>query len=287
MTIIFRPDTLEEALRILARPALVQVTAGGPPPAIQPGSLVLDTGGLRAMSGIHQAPGRLIVGLNATYAALTRTKLLCPEACALVDACILREEETPGGVLLHDLMAPQAGNLVYLALLALGAEVELAWLDAREGVVRRWLPLTELASSQITQSHLLLNVRFETERNRAASALYREDNLGALLPDAWAAAIGLRIDPHQERISAVRIAFAPHDTLPIPCPITDESLGDLPLNGEAIAPITQWVQKHCLQPRAGTPLFTMALSSHLVRETMDRAIARYRAAQARGHINGA
>ncbi|HEY80773.1 MAG TPA: hypothetical protein G4O05_06810, partial [Caldilineae bacterium] len=42
MSVILRPNALEEALDILARPMLVQITAGGPPPRLQSHALILD-----------------------------------------------------------------------------------------------------------------------------------------------------------------------------------------------------------------------------------------------------
>ncbi len=274
MTIIYRPQTLQEALDILARPALVQITAGGPPLAPQPHALILDVSRISAMAGIHRAGGELIIGVNAAYATLLRSRLLQPAAACLADACRLREEDLPGGVLLHSLIEVAFDDPILLALAALDARVELAVRGEQGGVERRIRPLRQALLTPPDAPHLLLNVRFATGPAGAASALHREANLGGLHPDAWAAAAWLVIDPGEGLITAARLALAPGDVWPETC---EEALADLmgsPPGREAIEAAVRLAQRICPQPRASTPLFSLALSAHLIRETLDRAIAR-------------
>jgi CO/xanthine dehydrogenase FAD-binding subunit len=184
MTIIFRPNTLAEALRILARPVQVVVTAGGPPIDLPAGAMILDTSRIQAMSGVQQLGEWLQVGVNTTYAAILRSRLFCPDACCLMDACAIREVETPGGTLLHDLLAEDVGNVLLLGLITLEAEVELAWLDPSAGIQRQWYALARGIPQPPEAPHLLLNVRF-----RATGALR--------LPSRWPScfALGIPIKP--------------------------------------------------------------------------------------------
>ncbi len=274
MTIIFRPNTLEEALDILARPALVQITAGGPPPNPHPHALILDASRLSAMSGIQRAGGEMIIGVNTPHAALIRSRLLWPAAACLVDACRLQEDDLPGGALIHNLTPEHLDNPILLALTALDARVEMAVRAQNHAVERVLFPLKDAILTPPEAPHLLLNVRFAAGPAGATSALWREADLGALQPDAWAAAAWLVIDPDARVITAARLALAAGDAWPDAC---EEALTDLIGSApgrEAIEAAVRLAQRMCPQPRASSPLFSLALSAHLIRETLDRAIAR-------------
>ena len=276
MTIIYRPDTLEEALDILARPTLIQVTAGGPPPAPRPHAIILDTSRLHAMAGIHRIAGEFIIGVNTPYTALIRSPLLWPAAACLVDAARLREDDLPGSAFIHDLTQVSLDNPILLALTVLDARVEMAVRTEQGGVARAIMPLKDGLLTRPERPHLLLNLRFATGGPATASALYRAEDLQALQPDAWAAAAWLGMDPESGIITTARLAIATHDTWPTVCenPLTD--LIGSPPGREAIEAAVRLAQRMCPQPRASTPLFSLALSAHLIRETLDRAIARSR-----------
>ncbi len=274
MSVILRPDVLKEALDILARPMLVQITAGGPPPSPQPHAVILDVSRVSAMAGIQQAGGELIIGVNSPYAALIRSRLLWPAAACLADACRLREEDIPGGALIHTLTERAFDDPVLLALEALDARAELA-VRAQKGEVKRViLPLRQALTQPPESSHLPLNVRFAAGPAGATSALHRAENLGELQPDVRAAAAWLVIDPDKEVIVAARLALASGDAWPRVC---GDALADLVGSApgrEAIEAAVRLAQRICPQPRASSPRYALALSAHLIRETMDRAIAR-------------
>jgi len=274
MTIIFRPETLQEALDILARPARVQVTAGGPPPAPHPHALILDTSRLSAMAGMHQAGGELVIGVNNACATLARSRLLRPAAACLVDACRLREEDIPGSALIHTLTEIAFDDPILLALAVLDARAELA-VRQEDGAIERGIrPLRQALIQPPDAPHLLLNVRFAAGPAGATSALQREMDLGDLQPDAWAAAAWLVIEPRQRVITAARLALASGDAWPHVCEDALADLIGLSPGREAVEAAVRLAQRICPQPRASTPLFSLALSAHLIRETMDRAMAR-------------
>lgn len=274
MSVILRPNALEEALDILARPMLVQITAGGPPPRLRSHALILDVSRVSAMAGIQRAGGELIIGVNNAYATLIRSRLLWPAAACLVDACRLREEDIPGGALIHTLTEMAFDDPLLLALVALDARAELAIREKEGRVKRAILPLREALTHPPTPPHLLLNVRFAAGPAGATSALQRGENLGDLLPDVWAAAAWLVIEPGEGVIAAARLALAAGDAWPQGCEhaLTD-LIGSFP-GREAVEAAVRLAQRICSQPRASSPLFSLALSAHLIRETMDRAIAR-------------
>ncbi len=271
-----RPDTLAEALDILARPMLVQATAGGPPPRAQPHALFMDVSRVREMGGIHRLWGEISVGVNNLWAGILRSSLLRPAAACLADAATLMEAESPGGALLHALDAAHPDNLALLALTALDARVEIAVREESQRIIRRTLPLQEGLQIPSHQPHLPLTVRFVSPLQAAGSALHREDKLSPLQPDARAAAAVIALDAESGHITFARLALAIPGGWPILCPAIKAIIGQPPQK-EAIEAVVRLAQRNCPQPRASTPHFSLALSSHLIRETLDRAIARSQA----------
>ena len=270
-----RPDTLAEALDILARPVLVQVTAGGPPPRPAPHALLMDTGRISEMAGIHRLGGEMVVGVNNSWAVMLRSSLLRPGAACLVDAAALMEADEPGGALIHALDAAHPDNPVLLALTVLNARVELALREASGRISRQILPLREALISPPEQPHLPLNIRFAVPFLAAGSALRRESPLSPMQPDARAAAALITLDSDSGQIADLRIALALFGGWPLLCPVVGEVIGRQP-DREVIESVVQWARETC-QPEAGKPDFSLALSAHLIREALDRAIARAQA----------
>ncbi len=268
-----RPNTLAEAMDILARPVLVQVTAGGPPPRVQPHALLMDVGRVMAMAGIHRIEGEMRIGVNNDWVGLMRSSLLQPAAGCLADAAALMEEEQPGGVLLHALDADHPDNPIILALTALDARAELALQKDDGSIAREILPLEQALQAQSEQPHLLINVRFAAPVDSVGSALHCEGDLSPMRPDARAAAAFVALDPGSGLIATARLALAIPDGWPILCPAAQTLIGQ-GIKKEAIEAVVRLAQRNCPQPRASTPPFSLALSSHLIRETLDRAFAR-------------
>jgi CO/xanthine dehydrogenase FAD-binding subunit len=255
---------------------LVQATAGGPPPRAQPHALLMDASRVREMGGIHRLGGEISLGVNNGWADILRSSLLRPAAACLADAAALMEDENPGGVLLHALDAAQPENPVLLALTALDARMELAVREEDGRIIHRTLPLHESLQSPPDKPSLPLNVRFAAPFQAAGSALHREDKLSPLQPDARAAAAFVIIDPESGRIATARLALAIPERWPILCPAAETLIGQQPQK-ETIEAVVRLAQRNCPQPRASSPHFSLVLSSHLIRETLDRAIARSQA----------
>ncbi len=268
-----RPHTLVEALDILARPALVQVTVGGPPLLIQPHALLMDVGRISEMAGIHRLGGELVVGVNSSWAGLMRSSLLHPGAACLTDAAALMEAEQPGGALLHALDATHPHNPILLALAALDAQIELAVRESPQRVIRQTLSVQNALQSAPQAPHLPLSVHFSLPLLATGSALYRESELSPLQPDAWAAAAVVSLDPAHGRIARARLALTSPESWPLLCSSVAALQGQEPKK-EAVEAVVRLAQRNYPQPRASTPQFSLVLSSHLIRETLDRAIAR-------------
>ncbi len=276
MTTLFQPETLTEALDILARPLLIQITAGGPPPTPKPHAALLDVSRLSAMSGLHYAGGEIFIGVNTAYATLLHSHLLWPAAACLLDASRLREDIHPGGILLHDFTTVALDNPLLLALTLLHAHAKIAIRTPSHQVAFATLPLREALLHPPSSPHLLLGFQFVAAAENATSALIQRPPLGPLQPDTLAAASWLTIDPQTQTIAAVRFAFADGQTWPILCEDIFAALIGHPPTADAIEAAVRLSKKGCPQPRhkTSTPPFSLTLSPHLIRETLDRAIAR-------------
>ena len=268
-----RPDTLAEALDMLARPMLVQATVGGPPFRRQPFAQVMDVGRVSEMAGIHRLGDEVVVGVNSQWAALIRSTLLRPAAACLADAATLMEDVQPGGALLHALDAAVPDSPILLALTALDARMEMALRQDSERIIRQTFPLREALESPPHVPHLPLNVRFSAPLFAAGSALRQATDLSPLQPDAQAVAAFVMLNSDSGRFSFLRIVLSTPGDWPRLCPGTGALQGQ-EAKKEAIEAVVRLAQRNCPQPRASTPQFSLALSSHLIREALDRALAR-------------
>ncbi len=268
-----RPDTLEDALELLARPMLMQITAGGPPPRMQPHALLMDTGRIIEMSGMHRLGGELVLGLNDSWSDLIRSRLLRPAAGCLVDAAEWMEAEQPGGVLLHALDGTSLDNPVLLALAVLDARIEIAVRESPGRIDRRLLPMRQALQNPPEPPHLPLSLRLRLPLAAAGSALYRESDLSPMQPDVQAAAVKVTLDPDTGRVASARLALAIPGSWPLLCPAIEALIGQQP-GPEGIETVARLAAQTCSSSRDDAPHFSLSLSSHLVRETLDRAIAR-------------
>jgi len=265
-----RPSSLTEALEILARPMLVQITAGGPPPRPQPHALLMDTGRINEMSGIHRRGGEIVVGMNTSWQKLQQSSLLHPGAAALVAAASLLEDAQPGGVLLHTLDSTGHDSLILLAMAALDAQIEIAALGPSGRISRLLLPWQQALLSPPAQPYLPINLRFSLPLRAVGSALHAESNLSPLQPDARAAAALISLDPDSGHIRDVRLALAVPHRLPVLCPAVTGIVGMAP-GPEVIARAVE-LARSCQQMHEID--YFLALSPHLLRETLDLALAR-------------
>ncbi len=276
MTTVLRAKTLAQALDILSRPLLIQLTAGGPPPQRLPHATLLDVSPIAAMSGLQWAGGLLRIGLNTTYATLQASSLLRPAAWALVDACHIQEAQTPGGALIHDLSQPAPLNSILLALTLLDARMEIAQPGQEDAISTRELPLTDYLQTDFSHPTLPLAILFQATPSTAASALMSMHNIDPLQPDAWAAAAWVHLDD-RGRVENVRIALSPGEGWPQACHLPATDLRGKSPDRATIEAAVRLAQRMCPQPPWSTQPYFFALSAHLMRSTLDRAIARAQA----------
>ena len=272
---LLRPSSLTEALDMLARPVLVQVTAGGPPPVMQPNALLMDVSRLQAMSGIQRLGKQVTLGANTDWSTLARSTLLGSAGAGLRDAAALHEKSSPGGLLLHILATPQPDAAIFLALNTLKGRAQFAVRDQNGRVFSKEMPLLLALRTPPPEPHLLLAVQIEAPLLGSGSALYRESDLSPIQPDARAAAAAVSMDAAGV-LTDVRLGLTYPGQWPLACPAVAELVGQKPKK-EAIELAVRLARRSCLQAQATSPQFSLMLSPHLIRETLDRAIARAQA----------
>src|SRR5919109_1160144 len=138
----FRPQTLDEALALLARRQDAKILAGGHSliPAMklrlaQP-ETIIDLGRLSGLSYIREQDGRIAIGAMTTHGEIEFSALLrdqCPlltEVAAQIGDAQVRNKGTLGGSLVH---ADPAADWP-AAILALDAELEIAGSNGRRTV---------------------------------------------------------------------------------------------------------------------------------------------------------
>ncbi len=272
--LVYRPQQVEEALALLARPMRWQLTAGMPPPRPDPHAAILDISRITATGGLMRAGGELLLGVGLAYHALIPSRLPVPAAAALIDACRWWEEREPGRALVHDLQAPGGENPVILALALLGARADVASLG-HGGVETTTIPLQQALHEETDSPRLILRVRVPSGPQGASSALVIHPPRPPLQPDVRMAAAWLVLDPSTGLIRRMRWAVVPSAAWPS---VYGEALF-APLQGRrpdaaTIEAAVRLVQQNAPRAEGSSPLFAFALWPQLVRETLNLAIAR-------------
>ncbi len=274
---VYRPQQVDEALALLARPMRWQLTAGTPPPWPDPHAAILDISRITAAGGLMRAGGELLLGVGLAYHALIPSRLLHPVAASLIDACRWWEAREPGRALVHDMQAATEGNPVILALALLDARADVAYLG-HAGVETTTMPLQQALHEEAKAPRLILRIRIPSGPPGASSALVLHPPRPPLRPDARMAAAWLVLDPSTGLIQQMRWAVATSTTWPS---VYGEDLF-APLQGrppdaEAVEAAVRLAQRNAPQPAASTPPFALALMPQLLRETLNLAIARGKA----------
>ena len=171
----FRPQTLEEALGLLANHEGAKVLAGGHSliPAMklrlaQP-KAVIDIGRIADLSYIREEGGRLVIGALATHYQIESSTLLrdkCPllsDVAPQIGDAQVRNRGTIGGSLVH---ADPASDWP-AAILALDAELTIAGPNGRRSV-RATDFFVEMMQSAVQSNEILCEMRVPTTAKSVA-----------------------------------------------------------------------------------------------------------------------
>jgi len=229
---------------------------------------------LPEMSGIQRLGKHVTLGVNTDWPTLARSTLLGPAGAGLRDAATLHEKSSPGGLLLHALATPRADAPILLALNTLKGRAQLAVRDENGRVFSKNLPLLQALRTPPPEPHLLLAVQVETPLLNSGSALYRQSDLNPIQPDARAAAAAISMEAGV--ITAIRLGLTYPQQWPLDCPAVAALVGQK-AQKEAIELAVRLARRSCLQAVAQPRPYALMISPHLIRETLDRAMARAQA----------
>ncbi len=286
MSRLYRPQTLSETLHLLREHGdRAHVVAGSVAPAGAT-PLGIDTSRLSERNGIHQFGGRLLIGLNMTLAELARSSLVRSQATCLHEACAYLPliADKPLALVFAGLPAglnppPPDFWPPLVALFALDADVELAWLGASERVEQISVPLAELSGETFPQSVLPLAVSFHVADHMGGSAFIPAPATPGMAPTPLAAAVRLAFAADARTVANAGIALVSPAGAPARVPSAEDCLQGRPLDPESIGAAAQGAQHFALAQWPATPTarsYPIQLAAHLVRTALDRAAARAR-----------
>ncbi|NOZ71180.1 MAG: hypothetical protein GXP38_04590 [Chloroflexi bacterium] len=280
---VFRPETLLAALKFIREQGGgVHMVGTAPSPlSITPSGTWLDTRRLPEMAGIHRFGGKLVVGLNTSHAELSHASLLRSHALCLVETCEALVAE--GDTLSQDLQAQPWPHTI-LALATLAAEVEVARLLAKDVIERQWLPWDEVFPAMQVQTQLPLAVRFDVSQEATGSAYVRMAPLPHMDSPVEAAAVHLFLADQGPLVKQAQIAVMLHAThLPLRLRKAEFTLSGHVPTPERLHNVAEIAHNELFQHlrSADPPIdYTINPTAHLVRRSLDRAIARAHAASA-------
>ncbi len=236
---------------------------------------LIDVSAVSEMLEIGQHDGYLLIGAAIPLRDVISHELVRLNATALVEACELiggpqvRNVATLGGNVAHALPAGDGT----IALLALGAEAEIASADGAE-----WLPMGELFESPGVprfdrKQHLVVRFRIPILRANESSAFRR-----VMRPQGVAIAIlnmGARIllDGHGV-VAEARIAIGPAGPRPLRARNTEGAIEGSPLDQEAFERALEALKAEVslrTSPHRASSDYRHHLLDGLLRETLDAA----------------
>ena len=274
------PDTLNEAVQMLAEYGQRAFIIGGsesPPPGTPHCGVFIETSRLVDLAGIHRLGGRMIIGANTPHSIIARASLIRMHGTCLAEAC--EETNHPfASVLTYDFRSEVGYPFTILALAALDAEIESAWLGSGGVVERRWSALDDVWNPDIAwDSRMVLAVRFSVGSAASGSALIIATPPPGTAALVLAAAARLSLDASKCVISDVKTVLAPKKGAPFPSPGAAAYLRGRNPDSDHIEQAAHAALLDA-QSRLSSPSLVAAyridLAAHLTRQALDHSLAR-------------
>ena len=242
-------SSVEETLELLAAyDGQATVIAGGTDLMIDlesgeipPPRALVDITRVPELQILERAGEHILVGAGVTHTRIVESPLLQAEAPCLVEACRViggpqvRNMGTLGGNVAHAL--PAADGTV--ALVALGAEAQVARRTAEGAVERTWVPITELflgpgRSAVDSRRELIVAFRFPARRPLEGSAFDRVMRpQGVALPILGVAA-RVQLTPDGQRFERVQLCIGPAGPVPFRARQAEAVLTGQPVTDDTI-----------------------------------------------------
>ncbi len=275
------PDILNEAVQMLAEYGQRAFIIGGsesPPPGTPHSGVFIDTSRLADLAGIHRLGGKMIIGVNTPHSIIARASLIRMHGTCLAEAC--EETNHPHASLLtYDFRSEVNFPLTILALAALDAEIESAWLGSSGEVERRWSALDDVWNPDIAwNSRIVLAVRFSVGSAASGSALIIATPPPGTAALVLAAAARLSLDASKNVISDVKAVLAPKQGAPFPSPGAAALLRGRNPDSDHIKQAAHAAlldaQSRLSSPSSPVAAYRIDLAAHLTRQALDRSLAR-------------
>jgi CO/xanthine dehydrogenase FAD-binding subunit len=276
--------SVEEALATLASlRGTARLIAGGTDLVIQ---LQRGERTVRTLVDISRVPGLdeiwsedsyVIIGAAATHSQIARSGLIQRQAPGLAEAVShigspqIRNVGTIGGNVAN--AQPAADSSI--ALLALGAEAEIANLTGRQ-----WVPLGQLFISPGVSrcdptSEMITAFRFRSQAPREASAFERRARRRAVALPLINVAVRVLLDAEGTHVRDARIAMGPVDLVPFRATQAEAALKDQATNKDTIKAAAEAAMREA-KPRTSllraSQEYRRELIAVLTRRALERAI---------------
>ncbi len=282
-----RPSTVSEAVQaLLESPGTALPLAGGTDLMLdlqqgrhEPVHTIVDLANIPELRVLEMRANELFIGAGVPLSRVARDALTAQHALALVEACDLiggpqvRNVATLGGNVAHAL--PAADGTI--ALLALGAQAEVAGKDGR-----RRVPLAELflgpGKSSLQRGELLVGFHIQALKiSKSDGASQASCFKRVMRPQGVALPIlnlATWLERKDGRINQLRIAVGPGGPVPFRVTAAEEILTGQPLNAATLSRALEALLAQARfrsSPQRGSADYRRQLVAVLLKETLETA----------------
>lgn len=287
----YTPATVEEALALLSEHAgNARIIGGGTDLLIdlQYGEkaheldALVDLTRVTEMTSISEAEGFCTIGGAVTHTAVTQSALLEARATCLVESCgvvggpQVRNVATLGGNVAHALPAGDGTT----SLMALNAEVDVAWGDGR----REWLKMPLVfrgagVSALDSTKDILVAFRFKLGEEREGTAFNRIMRPQGVALPILGCAVWVRLSEDRATYEDARVSIAPVAPIPTLADAVTGALRGQPTTEDTLERAVE-VAHESLHPRTSKYRATGEYRQHMIgtllRRTLPLAVERAR-----------
>ena len=279
----YTPNTVEETLSLLAsHQGNARIIAGGTDLLLDlkfgadhaPLDALVDVTRIPEMLEITEDKGSVTIGGAVTHTKIVQSAILEARATCLVESCgvvggpQVRNVGTLGGNVAHALPAGDGTT----SLMALDAEVDIAWNDGR----REWLPIIDVFKgpgvSALDSSHdVLVGFRFKLCGQNQGTAFKRIMRPQGVALPILGCAVWVELDEAGEHYVDTRISIAPVAKTPVRASEVENALCGEAVNEDTLNRCVA-VAQESLHPRTSVYRATAEYRQHMIETLLERAL---------------
>jgi len=273
------PQSLTDALQALTGiPGTVRLIAGGTDLLLDlqqgrqgPVDTLIDISRIPELICLDLREGGLFIGAGVPLDEIIASPLIRQHTFAIYEACELiggpqvRNTATLGGNVAHALPAGDGS----IALLALGASVEIATLRGRQFVPVEELFLGPGKSTLEGKAEIIVGFYLPLSHNGEASVFRRVMRPQGVALPVLNMAIWLRRE--RSRIADIRIAVGPAGPKPFRARVTEDGLRGQLLNSQTLEMAKNWLSSETrfrTSPHRASSAYRLVLSQSLLEDSL-------------------